>query len=257
MQAALHAVLLANSEVAPLVKTGGLADVSASLPAALAAIGADVRVLLPGYPAILSGMCESRTEGRIGPSAGLPGATLLSGRINDRLRCLVVDCPELYGRAGNPYVDGAGADWTDNPLRFGLLMERFLNPERVSMPDIDVDFCQDRREEVIAHTREKYGQDLVSQIITYGKLQAKAALKDVARTLGVDFKASDRITKLVPAELGIKLEKAYEEERLARWLKESPVVARVGRLALRVEGMTRQTGVHAAGRLRLVVRQGC
>ncbi|MFM2247615.1 MAG: hypothetical protein RL071_3689, partial [Pseudomonadota bacterium] len=149
---------------------------------------------------------------------------------------------------------GAGAlvNWamriTDiDPLRFGLLMERFLNPERVSMPDIDVDFCQDRREEVIAHTREKYGQDLVSQIITYGKLQAKAALKDVARTLGVDFKASDRITKLVPAELGIKLEKAYEEERLARWLKESPVVARVGRLALRVEGMTRQTGVHAAG----------
>ena len=121
MPAALPSVLLATSEVAPLVKTGGLADVSASLPAALAAIGADVRVLLPGYPAILSGMCESRTEGRIGPSAGLPGATLLSGRINDRLRCLVVDCPELYGRAGNPYVDGAGADWTDNPLRFGLL----------------------------------------------------------------------------------------------------------------------------------------
>jgi DNA polymerase-3 subunit alpha len=149
---------------------------------------------------------------------------------------------------------GAGAlvNWamriTDiDPLRFGLLMERFLNPERVSMPDIDVDFCQDRREEVIAHTREKYGQDLVSQIITYGKLQAKAALKDVARTLGLDFKASDRITKLVPNELGIKLEKAYEEERLAVWLKQSPVVARVGRLALRVEGMTRQTGVHAAG----------
>jgi starch synthase len=119
--AALPSVLFATSEVAPLVKTGGLADVSASLPAALAAIGADVRLLLPGYPAILSGLCESRIEGRIGPSAGLPGATLLSGRINDRLHCLVVDCPEFYGRAGNPYVDGAGADWTDNPLRFGLL----------------------------------------------------------------------------------------------------------------------------------------
>ncbi len=121
VSAALPSVLFATSEVAPLVKTGGLADVSASLPAALTAIGADVRLLLPGYPAILSGMREPRTVGRIGPSAGLPGATVLSGRINDTLRCLVVDCPELYARAGNPYVDGAGADWTDNPLRFGLL----------------------------------------------------------------------------------------------------------------------------------------
>ncbi len=119
--AAPSPVLFATSEVAPLLKTGGLADVSASLPAALAALGADVRLLLPGYPAILSGMSERRSAGRIEPYAGLPGATLLSGRINGTLRCLVVDCAELYARAGNPYVDSAGADWTDNPLRFGLL----------------------------------------------------------------------------------------------------------------------------------------
>ena len=119
--ATLPSVLFATSEVVPLVKTGGLADVSASLPAALAALGVDVRLLLPGYPAIISGVRERCRVGRIEPSAGLPGATLLSGRISGTLRCLVVDCPELYGRAGNPYVDSVGADWTDNPLRFGLL----------------------------------------------------------------------------------------------------------------------------------------
>ena len=134
-----------------------------------------------------------------------------------------------------------------DPLRFGLLMERFLNPERVSMPDIDVDFCQDRREEVIQHTRVKYGEPLVSQIITYGKLQAKAALKDVARVLGVDFRSADRIAKLVPNELGIKLDKAYEDERLKILIEGDPLVGRIARLARRVEGMTRQTGVHAAG----------
>lgn len=134
-----------------------------------------------------------------------------------------------------------------DPLRFGLLMERFLNPERVSMPDIDVDFCQDRREEVISHTRDKYGAELVSQIITYGKLQAKAALKDVARVLGLDFNAADRIAKLVPNELGIKLDKALQDERLKALAEGDPLVARVAALARRVEGMTRQTGVHAAG----------
>jgi len=134
-----------------------------------------------------------------------------------------------------------------DPLRFGLLMERFLNPERVSMPDIDVDFCQDRREEVIEHTRLKYGGPLVSQIITYGKLQAKAALKDVARVLGLDFNAADRIAKLVPNELGIKLAKALEDERLKALSEGDPVVGRVASMARRVEGMTRQTGVHAAG----------
>jgi len=149
---------------------------------------------------------------------------------------------------------GAGAlvNWalriTDiDPLRFGLLMERFLNPERVSMPDIDVDFCQDRREEVIEHVREKYGSPLVSQIITYGKLQAKAALKDVARVLGVDFHQADRIAKLVPNELGIKLDAALAEERLKTLVQGDPVVGRLYALARRVEGMVRQTGVHAAG----------
>ena len=134
-----------------------------------------------------------------------------------------------------------------DPLRFGLLMERFLNPERVSMPDIDVDFCQDRRHEVIQHVSEKYGAPLVTQIITYGKLQAKAAIKDVARVLGLDFNSADRIAKLVPNELGIKLDKALQEEALHRLAKGDPLVGRVMSLARRVEGKVRQTGVHAAG----------
>jgi len=134
-----------------------------------------------------------------------------------------------------------------DPLRFGLLMERFLNPERVSMPDIDVDFCQDRRHEVIKHVSDKYGAPLVSQIITYGKLQAKAAIKDVARILGLEFNAADRIAKLVPNELGIKLDKALKEEAMHTLATGDPLVGRVTTLARRVEGMVRQTGVHAAG----------
>ncbi len=135
-----------------------------------------------------------------------------------------------------------------DPIRFDLLFERFLNPERVSMPDIDVDFCQDRREEAIEHVRVKYGAPLVSQIITYGKLQAKLAVRDVARVCSMMFQDADRIAKLIPNELNIKLDKALAtEERLQLEVEGSADVGRVIRLAQRVEGMTRQTGVHAAG----------
>ena len=115
------------------------------------------------------------------------------------------------------------------------------------MPDIDIDFCQDRREEAIEHVRVKYGRELVSQIITYGKLQAKAALKDVARVLGVEFQSANHIASQVPPVLNIKLKEALEEERFAALAEGDPLVGRVSKLALRVEGMTRQTGVHAAG----------
>jgi len=135
-----------------------------------------------------------------------------------------------------------------DPVRYVLLFERFLNPERVSMPDIDVDFAQDRREEVIQHVRVKYGAELVSQIITYGKLQAKAALKDVARVCDLSFQESDRITKLVPARLNISIAEAVKEEpRLADLCASDPKVRRVVELARGIEGITRQTGVHAAG----------
>ena len=136
-----------------------------------------------------------------------------------------------------------------DPIRFGLLFERFLNPERVSMPDIDVDFCQDRREEAIEHVRIKYGTGLVSQIITYGRLKAKLAVRDVARVLGLYFDEADRIAKLIPADdLKMTIAKALAQvPALANLYERDAKVRRVLTLAQRVEGAVRQTGVHAAG----------
>lgn len=135
-----------------------------------------------------------------------------------------------------------------DPIHFGLLFERFLNPERISMPDIDVDFCQDRREEAIEHVRQKYGSDLVSQIITYGKLQTKAALKDVARALGMDFQSSNNLAKLIPEDLKITFNKALKEsDVLEKMVDGDPITNRIFTLGKRVEGLVRQTGVHAAG----------
>jgi DNA polymerase III subunit alpha len=135
-----------------------------------------------------------------------------------------------------------------DPIRYGLLFERFLNPERVSMPDIDVDFCQDRREEAIEHVREKYGSELVSQIITYGTLKAKAAIRDVARVLDLSFTEADRIAKLVPEKLGTTLDDALQQEPRLRALADGdPRVRRVLAIARAIEGCLRQTGVHAAG----------
>ncbi|MFZ5482221.1 MAG: DNA polymerase III subunit alpha [Myxococcota bacterium] len=154
---------------------------------------------------------------------------------------------------GRGSAAGSIAAWamriTDiDPVRFSLLFERFLNPERVSMPDIDVDFAQDRREEVIEHVRQKYSPPYVSQIITYGKLQAKAALKDAARACDLTFNEADRIAKLVPNQLNITLKEALEQEpRLVALVDSDPKARRVMDLARRVEGITRQTGVHAAG----------
>ncbi len=154
---------------------------------------------------------------------------------------------------GRGSAAGSLATWamriTDiDPLRFGLLFERFLNPERVSMPDIDVDFCQDRREEAIEHVRVKYGAELVSQIITYGTLKAKAAVRDVARVLDLNFNEADRTAKLIPDQLGIKLKEALaQEERLRALHQGDPKIRRVIDTALAIEGAVRQTGVHAAG----------
>ena len=159
------------------------------------------------------------------------------------------DIPVGPGRGS---AAGSVAAWamriTDiDPVRFDLLFERFLNPERVSMPDVDVDFCQDRREEVIEHTRQKYGRDRVAQIITYGKLQAKLAIRDVARVCDLNFNEADRIAKLVPDELGISLDRALDDENFRNLHDADPKVRRIVSLAQTVEGLTRQTGVHAAG----------
>ncbi len=135
-----------------------------------------------------------------------------------------------------------------DPVPNFLLFERFLNPERISMPDFDIDFCQDRRQEVIQYVTEKYGQQSVSQIITYGKLQARAAIKDVGRVLGMTFPEVDVVTKLIPEKLGITLKEALElEPRINEMMEMNPTVATLMDLARRIEGMVRHAGIHAAG----------
>lgn len=135
-----------------------------------------------------------------------------------------------------------------DPLPNGLLFERFLNPERISMPDFDIDFCQDRRGEVIKYVTEKYGSKSVSQIITYGKLQTRAALKDVGRVLGMTFSEVDLVTKLIPDKLGVTLKESIEmEPRLREAMEQNPTVGTLVELALKVEGMVRNAGIHAAG----------
>ena len=137
-----------------------------------------------------------------------------------------------------------------DPLRFGLLFERFLNPERVSMPDFDVDFCQDRRDEVIRYVRAKYGEDRVAAIITFGKLQARAVLRDVGRALGMPYGQVDRVAKLVPFNPAHPptLEQALElEPRLADAAREDEQVGRLIAIAQKLEGLPRHASTHAAG----------
>jgi DNA polymerase III subunit alpha len=135
-----------------------------------------------------------------------------------------------------------------DPLPYGLLFERFLNPERVSMPDFDIDFCMYRRGEVIEYVTQKYGEHNVGQIITYGQLRARAAIKDVGRALGLNFGETDRIAKLVPDELGITLKEALEKEpRLRQACADDETTATLFDIALRLEGLYRHAGIHAAG----------
>jgi len=135
-----------------------------------------------------------------------------------------------------------------DPLHYGLLFERFLNPERVSMPDIDVDFCTKRRGEMIQYVTQKYGREQVAQIITFGTLAAKAVIKDVGRVLEMSFGEVDRISKLVPADPKMTLKKAMDEEpQILEAASKDPRVKEMLDIAQRLEGMARNTGVHAAG----------
>ncbi len=137
-----------------------------------------------------------------------------------------------------------------DPLRFSLLFERFLNPDRVSMPDFDIDFCQDRREEVIRYVQEKYGRDQVGQIITFGTLQARAVLRDVGRVLQMPYGQVDRLCKMVPANPAnpVKLKDAIESEpRFAEEVEKEPVVQNLLDTAMKLEGLYRHASTHAAG----------
>ena len=135
-----------------------------------------------------------------------------------------------------------------DPLQYSLLFERFLNPERVSMPDIDIDFCMNRRGDVIQYVTEKYGREQVAQIITFNTMATKAAIKDVGRVMDMPFGDVDRLTKLVPPVLNIKLDEAIEQEpKLKEAMKAEPQVNKLIETARRLEGVARNPSVHAAG----------
>jgi DNA polymerase-3 subunit alpha len=135
-----------------------------------------------------------------------------------------------------------------DPLQYGLLFERFLNPDRVSPPDIDIDFCEARRGEVLEYVRQKYGERRVAQIITFGKLKAKSVVRDVGRVMGWSYRDADRIAKMIPNELNITLDSAVEKNpELKRAVATEPAARQLFDYAKVLEGLSRNAGVHAAG----------
>src|SRR6266576_845603 len=135
-----------------------------------------------------------------------------------------------------------------DPLQYGLIFERFLNPDRISPPDIDVDFCEARRGEVLEYVRQKYGERRVAQIITFGKLKAKSVVRDVGRVMGLSYRDADRIAKMIPNELNITLDSAAEKNvELKRAIATEPQTKQLFEYAKILEGLSRNAGVHAAG----------
>ncbi len=134
-----------------------------------------------------------------------------------------------------------------DPIKYGLLFERFLNPERVSMPDFDIDFCYNRRDEVIEYVRRKYGDDHVAQIITFGTMAAKAVIRDAGRALGMSYGDVDRVAKLIPRDLGITLEDALKRREVAAIYESDGAVKRLIDVGMALEGMPRHASTHAAG----------
>jgi DNA polymerase III subunit alpha len=135
-----------------------------------------------------------------------------------------------------------------DPLQYDLLFERFLNPERVSMPDFDVDFCMENRDKVISYVADHYGREAVSQIVTFGTMAAKAVVRDVARVQGKSYGLADKLSKMIPFEVGMTLAKAHEQEEVLRdFLKNDDEAQEIWDMALKLEGVTRGVGKHAGG----------
>ena len=194
----------------------------------------------------------ARLEREIGviQTMGFSGYFLI---VSDFMKWAVAhDIPVGPGRGSGA---GSAVAWSllitgIDPLRFGLIFERFLNPERVSMPDFDIDFCQDRREEVIAYVQARYGADRVAQIITFGSLQARAVLRDVGRVMQLPLGLVDRLAKMIPNNPAapVTLAKAIEiEPRLQQARRDDDAVAQVLDVALQLEGLYRNASTHAAG----------
>ena len=222
--------------------------------------GLDARLERQVYPRLAPDADRAETEQRyrtqldyelgIIEKMGFPGYFLI-----------VADFIQWAKQQGIPVGPGRGSGagslvaWsltiTDlDPLRFGLFFERFLNPERVSMPDFDIDFCQDRREEVIRYVQRKYGRERVAQIITFGKLQARAVLRDVGRVLEMPYGQVDKLCKLVPNNPAnpVTLKQALDGDEQLRLARDSDeTVGRLMEIALRLEGLYRHASTHAAG----------
>ncbi|MGX6648032.1 DNA polymerase III subunit alpha [Maricaulaceae bacterium MS644] len=239
-----------GAPILPSFPTTGSRDEAAELRAQALA-GLDAR-LAKIEPSATREEYDARLEYELGiiERMGFPGYFLI---VSDFIKWAKAnDIPVGPGRGS-----GAGSlvAWvltiTDlDPLRFGLLFERFLNPERVSMPDFDVDFCQDRRGEVIRYVKDQYGADRVAQIITFGTLQARAVVRDVGRVLQLPFGLVDRIAKLVPnnpAQPTTLAEAVKQEPKLQAMRDEDDQVARLIEVALQLEGMFRNASTHAAG----------
>ena len=152
------------------------------------------------------------------------------------------------GSAAGSLVAYATGITNIDPIRYNLFFERFLNPDRISMPDIDTDFCPEGRDEIIRYVTEKYGSDKVSQIITFGKMQARAVIRDVGRALNIPYGEVDRIAKMIPNVLNIKLDDAIKREtRLQEEQKNNPRIRKLLDLSLSLEGLNRHSSTHAAG----------
>ncbi len=134
-----------------------------------------------------------------------------------------------------------------DPIRYNLLFERFLNPERVSMPDIDIDFCFERRQEVIDYVVQKYGRDRVVQIVTFGTLAAKGVVRDVGRVLDMPYAKCDAVAKMIPGDLGMTLDKALKTPELREAYDSDPEIKYLIDMSRRLEGLPRHTSMHAAG----------
>ena len=239
-----------------------------------AAKGADPTVALAAEAAELKRQAEVGLKARLAASGTAPGFTAddyekrlafeLSVITNMKFPgyfLIVADFIQWAKSQGIPVGPGRGSGagsvvaWsltiTDlDPMRFGLLFERFLNPERVSMPDFDIDFCQERRDEVIKYVQGKYGEGRVAQIITFGRLQARAVLRDVGRVLSMPYGQVDRLCKLIPNNPAkpVTLAEALETEtKLQEAREEEPAVAQLIDIALRLEGLNRNASTHAAG----------
>jgi DNA polymerase-3 subunit alpha len=181
-------------------------------------------------------------------SMKFPGYMLIVWEFVDAAKKMDIPVGPGRGSAAGSLV-AYSLEITDiDPIPYGLLFERFLNPERVSMPDIDMDFCQARRQEILDYVINKYGRVNVAQIITFGKLQAKGVIRDVARVLDMPYAQADAMAKLIPDELGINLTNSFDKEpKIGELIESNPLAKRTWNYALALEGLNRNAGTHAAG----------